>query len=152
METQVKAMKTYEMVIGLEVHCQLKTATKLFCSCGTDSFGSIANSRVCPICTAHPGVLPVLNRRAVELAFRAGLALGCRLRETSVFARKNYFYPDLPKSYQISQYEAPFAEAGVLDIPGPPAKRVGIHRIHMEEDAGKLVHAIGAEELDYSLV
>ena len=143
--------RPYEIVIGLEVHCQLKTATKLFCSCGTDSFGAVANTRVCPVCTAHPGVLPVLNGRAVELAFRAALAVGCRLRESSIFARKNYFYPDLPKAYQISQYEQPFAEAGFLEIAGPPVKRVGIHRIHMEEDAGKLLHAIGAEELDYSL-
>src|SRR2546425_651042 len=111
MKTQTEAAQTYEMVIGLEVHCQLKTATKLFCSSGTDSFGAVANSRVCPICTGHPGTLPVLNRKAVELAFRAGLALGCRIKESSIFARKNYFYPDLPKGYQISQYEQPFAEA-----------------------------------------
>ena len=142
----------WEMVVGLEVHCQLKTASKLFCSCPTDAFGAVANTRVCPVCTGQPGTLPVLNRRAVELAFRAALAVGCKLREQSIFARKNYFYPDLPKGYQISQYEEPFSQHGVLDIPGPPAKRVGIHRIHMEEDAGKLMHAIGAEELDGSLV
>ena len=152
MESAAETSREYEIVIGLEVHCQLKTASKLFCSCGTDSFGAMANTRVCPVCTAHPGVLPVLNGRAVELAFRAAMALGCKLRDGSVFARKNYFYPDLPKAYQISQYELPFSEAGSLEIPGPPAKRIGIHRIHMEEDAGKLLHSIGSEELDYSLV
>ncbi|MBI4386265.1 MAG: Asp-tRNA(Asn)/Glu-tRNA(Gln) amidotransferase subunit GatB [Elusimicrobia bacterium] len=142
----------FEMVIGLEVHCQLKTRTKLFCACPADGFGGRANASICPVCTGQPGTLPVLNRRAVELAFRAALAFGCRLREASVFARKNYFYPDLPKGYQISQYEEPFSEAGVLEIMGPPAKRVGIHRIHMEEDAGKLLHELGSERLEYSLV
>ncbi|MBI3547888.1 MAG: Asp-tRNA(Asn)/Glu-tRNA(Gln) amidotransferase subunit GatB [Elusimicrobia bacterium] len=140
-----------ELVIGLEVHCQLNTASKLFCSCPSGSFGARANLNVCPVCTGQPGTLPVLNRQAVELSFSAALALGCKLRDVSIFARKNYFYPDLPKGYQISQYEEPFSTAGALEIAGPPAKRIGIHRIHMEEDAGKLVHDIGAEELDYSL-
>lgn len=142
----------WEPVIGLEVHCQLKTRSKLFCACPTDSFGAPPNSRICPICAGHPGVLPVLNRKAAEIAFSAGLALGCELRPASVFARKNYFYPDLPKGYQISQYEQPFAENGFLEIPGPPPRRVRIRRVHMEEDAGKLLHALGSQELGYSLV
>jgi len=144
----------YEMVVGLEVHCQLATKTKLFCSCSTASFGAAANSNVCPVCTGQPGVLPVLNKSAVELAFKAALALDCRLAETSIFARKNYFYPDLPKAYQISQYEEPFSTAGGLDIrfKDGSAKRVRIHRIHMEEDAGKLLHELGNESLGYSLV
>ncbi len=144
----------YELVIGLEVHCQLATKTKLFCACPTDGFGAPANSRVCPVCTGQPGVLPVLNKAAVELAFSAALALDCRLAGTSIFARKNYFYPDLPKAYQISQYEQPFSTAGWLDIAAKDGatKRIRIHRIHLEEDAGKLLHSIGSEELDYSLV
>src|SRR5438477_11852562 len=102
-------LKEYELVIGLEVHCQLATRTKLFCGCGTDGFGAPPNSRVCPVCTAQPGTLPVLNKRAVELAYQAALALECELAEQSIFARKNYFYPDLPKGYQISQYDQPFS-------------------------------------------
>jgi aspartyl-tRNA(Asn)/glutamyl-tRNA(Gln) amidotransferase subunit B len=140
---------SWETVVGLEVHCQIGTKTKLFCSCSTASFGQPANVNVCPVCTGQPGVLPVLNGAAVELAFQAALALGCSLAPRSVFARKNYFYPDLPKGYQVSQYELPFSRDGKLSIPG---KVVGIHRIHMEEDAGKLLHAIGSEELPYSLV
>ncbi|HVC08557.1 MAG TPA: Asp-tRNA(Asn)/Glu-tRNA(Gln) amidotransferase subunit GatB [Elusimicrobiota bacterium] len=144
----------YEMVVGLEVHAQLATQSKLFCGCPTDGFGAPPNSRICPVCTGQPGVLPVLNRRAAELAFRAALALGCRIAPVSIFARKNYFYPDLPKAYQISQYELPFSEHGGLEIRTKDGhtQRVRIHRIHMEEDAGKLLHAIGAEKLDYSLV
>ncbi|MHB2026366.1 MAG: Asp-tRNA(Asn)/Glu-tRNA(Gln) amidotransferase subunit GatB [Elusimicrobiota bacterium] len=143
----------YEMVVGLEVHVQLATRSKLFCSCPTDGFSSPPNSRICPVCTGQPGALPVLNRRAVELAFRAGLALECEIAPRSVFARKNYFYPDLPKAYQISQYELPFAENGGLDIEDlGVSRRVRIRRIHMEEDAGKLMHALGSEKLDYSLV
>jgi len=147
-------MSRYEMVVGLEVHCQLATATKLFCGCGTDGFGAPANSRVCPVCTGQPGVLPVLNERAVELAFKAALALECTLASESIFARKNYFYPDLPKAYQISQYEKPFSQHGVLAIKlkDGAAKRIGITRIHMEEDAGKLVHDVGNVDLGYSLV
>jgi len=143
----------YEMVVGLEVHCQLGTKTKLFCGCGTDGFGAVANTRVCPVCTGQPGVLPVLNKRAVELAFQAALALDCQLAPVSIFARKNYFYPDLPKAYQISQYEQPFSQHGKLAIRLKDGERVvRIHRIHMEEDAGKLVHEIGSEVLDHSLV
>ncbi|MBI5597007.1 MAG: Asp-tRNA(Asn)/Glu-tRNA(Gln) amidotransferase subunit GatB [Elusimicrobia bacterium] len=140
---------SWETVVGLEVHCQLGTRTKLFCPCSTASFGKPANVNICPVCTGQPGVLPVLNRAAVELAFQAGLAFRCRIEPRSVFARKNYFYPDLPKGYQISQYELPFAQGGTLAIAG---KEVRLHRIHMEEDAGKLLHAIGSEELPYSLV
>ncbi|NNN06282.1 MAG: Asp-tRNA(Asn)/Glu-tRNA(Gln) amidotransferase subunit GatB [Elusimicrobia bacterium] len=146
-------MTRYELVAGLEVHCQLATKTKLFCGCATDGFGAAPNSRICPVCTAQPGSLPVLNGRAVELAFRAALALGLRLNRISVFARKNYFYPDLPKAYQISQYDRPYSEHGGLDITvGGAAKRIGITRIHMEEDAGKLLHEMGALKLDGSLV
>jgi aspartyl-tRNA(Asn)/glutamyl-tRNA(Gln) amidotransferase subunit B len=147
-------VKKYELVIGLEVHCQLATKTKLFCGCATDGFGQAPNSRVCPLCTAQPGVLPVLNRRAVELAFQAALALECKLSDQSIFARKNYFYPDLPKAYQISQYDQPFSQHGKLAIVvnGVP-KTIGITRIHMEEDAGKLVHELsGGAKLDGSLV
>ncbi len=146
-------MKQYELVVGLEVHCQLATRTKLFCGCGTDGFGAAPNSRICPVCTAQPGSLPVLNARAVEHAFRAALAVGCRLNPQSVFARKNYFYPDLPKAYQISQYDQPFSEHGALEIvAGGKTKRIGITRIHMEEDAGKLLHEMGALKIDGSLV
>src|SRR3712207_3162068 len=132
----------YEMVVGLEVHVQLKTRTKAFCSCSTD-FGAPANTNVCPVCLGLPGALPVLNRRAVELATRAALALGCTVRPYSVFARKNYFYPDLPKGYQISQYDQPLATGGRLEIgtyaSGAPIV-VGITRVHLEEDAGKSIH------------
>jgi aspartyl-tRNA(Asn)/glutamyl-tRNA(Gln) amidotransferase subunit B len=128
---------TYEMVVGLEVHVQLKTRTKAFCRCST-SFGDAPNSNTCPVCLALPGALPVLNAHAVELATRAALALGLAVHERSVFARKNYFYPDLPKGYQISQFDRPLAERGTLSIGG--ARSIGITRIHMEEDAGKSVH------------
>jgi aspartyl-tRNA(Asn)/glutamyl-tRNA(Gln) amidotransferase subunit B len=142
-------MKQYELVIGLEVHCQLATKSKLFCSCATDGFGETPNTRVCPVCTAQPGVLPVLNKKAVELAYQAALALECRLNAQSIFARKNYFYPDLPKAYQISQYDQPFSEHGKLEITAKdsPPRTIGITRIHMEEDAGKLVHDQGAGSL-----
>ncbi len=126
----------YEMVVGLEVHVQLKTATKAFCSCSS-AFGAPPNTNVCPVCLALPGALPVLNARAVELAVRAALALGCTVHQTSVFARKNYFYPDLPKGYQISQFDKPLATGGAVDAGG---RVVGITRLHMEEDAGKSVH------------
>ncbi len=132
----------YEMVVGLEVHVQLKTRTKAFCSCSAD-FGAPPNTNVCPVCLALPGALPALNRHAVELALRAAIALECKVHETSVFARKNYFYPDLPKGYQISQYDKPLAEKGWLTIGERENKtpvRVGITRVHMEEDAGKSVH------------
>ena len=132
----------YEMVVGLEVHVQLRTRTKLFCNCSTQ-FGEPPNRNTCPICLALPGALPVLNQHAVELATRAALALGATVHEESVFARKNYVYPDLPKGYQISQFDMPLATAGCLVIgersDGSPI-RIGITRLHMEEDAGKLVH------------
>lgn len=132
----------YELVVGLEVHCQLKTRTKLFCSCAT-SFGALPNSNTCPVCLGLPGALPVLNAHAVELATRASLALGSTVHETSVFARKNYFYPDLPKGYQISQFDQPLATGGAVDTgvveAGEPV-RIALTRVHMEEDAGKSVH------------
>jgi aspartyl-tRNA(Asn)/glutamyl-tRNA(Gln) amidotransferase subunit B len=132
---------SYEAVIGLEIHAQLKTESKLFCSCST-RFGKEPNHNTCPVCLGHPGVLPVLNRRAVEYAIRAALATDCEIRPVSIFARKNYFYPDLPKGYQVSQFELPIAEHGYMDITDDNGnkKRIGITRIHMEEDAGKLVH------------
>ncbi len=131
----------YEAVIGLEVHAQLLTETKIFCSCST-KFGNPANSNICPVCLGHPGVLPVLNKKAVEFAVRMGLATNCRINQKSVFARKNYFYPDLPKGYQISQYDLPICENGHIDIlpKDGTAKRLGITRIHLEEDAGKSIH------------
>ena len=128
---------TYEMVVGLEVHVQLKTLTKAFCGCST-SFGDPPNQNTCPVCLALPGALPVLNAQAVALAVRAALALGCTVHERSVFARKNYFYPDLPKGYQISQFDQPLAEHGSVAIGDD--HRIGLTRIHMEEDAGKSVH------------
>lgn len=142
----------FEAVIGLEVHVQLKTRSKLFCPCSTD-FGSAPNTQICPVCSGSPGVLPVLNRRAVELLLRAGLAFGARISQHSVFARKQYFYPDLPKDYQISQYEEPLSQGGEvwIQVDGT-RKRIGLTRIHLEEDAGKLLHAIGQRELPYSLV
>lgn len=134
-------MDAYETVIGLEVHAQLSTKSKLFCSCSTE-FGHEPNENVCEVCAGMPGVLPVLNRRAVEYAAKAAMAIGCSINQDSVFARKNYFYPDLPKGYQISQYERPLAENGFLDIEsGPGQRRVRINRVHMEDDAGKNIHS-----------
>ena len=130
----------YEPVIGLEIHAQLQTRTKIFCGCST-AFGAPPNSHVCPVCLGMPGALPVLNRAAVDYAIKAALALGCDIQPLSIFARKNYFYPDLPKGYQISQYERPLALGGGLDIRvNGHGKRVGLTRIHMEEDAGKSLH------------
>jgi aspartyl-tRNA(Asn)/glutamyl-tRNA(Gln) amidotransferase subunit B len=131
------AMAKYEVVIGLEVHVQLLTQTKAFCGCST-KFGAPPNTNVCPVCLGLPGALPVLNNKAVEFATLAAKALNCRVNETSIFARKNYFYPDLPKGYQISQFDKPLAEHGYIDI--GPDRRIGITRLHMEEDAGKSLH------------
>jgi aspartyl-tRNA(Asn)/glutamyl-tRNA(Gln) amidotransferase subunit B len=131
----------YEAVIGLEVHAQLLTQSKIFCGCAT-TFGAPPNTHVCEICLGMPGSLPVLNKKAVEYALKMALATNCQVNPESVFARKNYFYPDLPKGYQISQYEQPLAEHGHLDIKvNGQAKRIGITRIHLEEDAGKLIHS-----------
>lgn len=134
------ASDKYEAVIGLEVHAQMLTETKLFCGCST-KFGAEPNTQTCPVCTGMPGVLPVLNRKAVEFAVKTGLATRCRVSPYSRFARKNYFYPDLPKGYQISQYELPLCEGGYVEIVLDGAvKRIGITRIHMEDDAGKNIH------------
>lgn len=134
----------YEAVIGLEVHAQLKTETKLFCSCST-KFGMPPNTNVCPICLGHPGVLPVTNKKVIEFAIKLGLATNCKINHKSIFARKNYFYPDLPKGYQISQFEKPICEHGNLDVFPKDGQKVsiGITRIHMEEDAGKSIHDMG---------
>lgn len=146
----------YEIVVGLEVHAELKTESKAFCGCST-KFGGQPNSRVCPVCLGLPGVLPVLNRKALEYAILAGLALNCRIAERSRFDRKQYFYPDLPKAYQISQLDYPICACGFIDIPsdeelGGGTRRVGITRVHLEEEAGKSVHSgSGILDSEYSL-
>jgi aspartyl-tRNA(Asn)/glutamyl-tRNA(Gln) amidotransferase subunit B len=133
-------MLKYEVVIGLEVHVQLLTASKIFCSCST-RFGDPPNTNVCPVCLGMPGALPVLNRKAVEFAALAAMALECRINDVSIFARKNYFYPDLPKGYQISQYDKPLAEFGFIEIDlDGEKKKIGVTRLHLEEDAGKSLH------------
>lgn len=142
-------MTSYEPVIGLEVHAQLTTRTKMFCGCAAD-FKAPPNANICPVCTAQPGTLPVANYAAIELAIRAGLALNCTLQRKSVFARKNYFYPDLPKGYQISQYEFPLCLGGHLDVKTEgTVKRISLIRIHLEEDAGKLLHDFGHETVSH---
>ena len=146
----------YEIVIGLEVHAELKTASKIFCNCSTE-FGAEPNSQVCPVCLGLPGVLPVFNRTALEYTILAGLALNCEIAKFSKFDRKQYFYPDSPKAYQISQYDLPFCTNGWIDIPaegvaGSVTKRIGITRVHLEEEAGKTVHSgTGILDSDYSL-
>src|SRR3990172_7156235 len=133
-------MNSYEPVIGLEVHAELLTQSKVFCACST-KFGAPPNQHTCPVCLGMPGSLPVLNRRVVEFAIRAGLATGCQIAPYSRWARKNYFYPDLPKGYQISQYELPLCLGGAVEIEVDGAsKRVRLTRIHMEEDTGKNIH------------
>jgi aspartyl-tRNA(Asn)/glutamyl-tRNA(Gln) amidotransferase subunit B len=138
----------YEAVIGLEVHAQLLTESKIFCGCST-KFGNAPNSNICPVCLGHPGVLPVLNKKVIESTILMGLATNCRINEQSIFARKNYFYPDLPKGYQISQYEEPICEHGFIDVnpKNSESKKIGITRIHMEEDAGKSIHDQSSETL-----
>jgi len=142
----------YEAVIGLEVHVQLLTISKIFCSCSTQ-FGHAPNTNVCPVCLGLPGALPVLNRKAVEFAVLAAMAIECRINEISIFARKNYFYPDLPKGYQISQYDKPLAEHGLIEIPlRGGTKKIGITRLHMEEDAGKSLHEGFAEAAEKTAI
>ena len=143
----------YDVVIGLEVHAQLTTRTKMFCGCPT-SFGAAPNTQTCPVCQGMPGTLPVLNRSAVELGTRTALAFDCRINDGCRFARKHYYYPDMPKNFQISQYEEPLAEDGVLevDLAGGETRRIGIQRLHLEEDVGKLVHEGTLETAQASLV
>lgn len=138
----------YEPIIGLEVHAQLLTASKAFCGC-TTKFGNEPNSNVCPVCLGMPGVLPVLNKRVVEFALRIGIATNCRIAHRSIFARKNYFYPDLPKGYQVSQFEEPICIGGIveIDLEDGSRKKIGLTRIHVEEDAGKLLHDLDADTL-----
>ena len=147
-------MPGFETVIGLETHAQLNTATKMFCSCPQAGYAAQANSSVCPVCTGQPGTMPAANKKAVELGIKAGIALNCRVNEISIFARKNYFYPDLPKSYQISQFDRPLCEAGSIEIDLKPSgsKTIRIARAHLEEDAGKSLHTLGSRELDHTLV
>ena len=145
-------MAEYEAVIGLETHIQLNTHTKIFCSCSADSWNSPPNSNICPVCTGLPGVLPVLNSVVVEKAVLLAEAMGAKVQPVSYFDRKNYFYPDLPKGYQISQYDQPIAVGGTLELPMPEGytRRVGIHKLHIEEDAGKTKNVGGKRLVDYN--
>ena len=149
----LEAVTRYEVVVGLEVHAQILTQSKMFCGCSTDYLTAPPNANTCPVCLGLPGSLPVINRRAVEATIRTALALNCEIPEFSKFDRKNYFYPDLPKGYQISQYDLPFSRNGRLefDLNGE-AKRCGITRVHLEEDTGKLLHEGAIHEAQASLV
>ncbi len=149
----VAAPTDYEVVIGLEVHAQLSTRTKMFCGCST-TFGAAPNSQTCPVCQGMPGTLPVVNRRAIEFGVRSALAFNCRVNPACRFARKHYYYPDMPKNFQISQYEEPLAEEGWLeiDVAGAGTRRIGIQRLHLEEDVGKLIHEGTLETAQWSLV
>jgi aspartyl-tRNA(Asn)/glutamyl-tRNA(Gln) amidotransferase subunit B len=145
-------LEDYEITVGLEVHAQLATNTKIFCGCKNE-FGAEPNTHTCPVCLGLPGTLPVLNEQAVEYIIKAGLALDCDLATFSKFDRKNYFYPDLPKAYQISQFDLPFCESGAIDIQVDEREyEIGITRIHLEEDAGKLTHAGDISDANSSLV
>jgi len=142
----------FETIIGLEVHVELKTKTKIFCGCSTE-FGAPPNTHTCPVCLGHPGVLPVLNKEAVDFAMRAAMALNCEIATDTKFDRKNYFYPDNPKAYQISQYDKPIGEHGYIEIEvGGKKKRIGITRLHLEEDAGKLTHVEDGSLVDFNRV
>ena len=141
----------YQTFIGLEIHIHLLTETKVFCSC-PNVYGSEPNTNICPVCTGYPGVLPSLNEEAVKKSYQVCMALNCRLNETAVFERKNYFYPDMPKNYQISQFEYPFGVDGYFDVDlgNGRQKRVRIHDVHLEEDAGKMIHSGNRSYLDYN--
>jgi aspartyl-tRNA(Asn)/glutamyl-tRNA(Gln) amidotransferase subunit B len=145
MTVEPAATTEFELVVGMEIHAQALTRSKMFCRCATDYQGAPPNTRTCPTCLALPGALPVINRAAVEATIKTGLALNCTINELAVFARKNYTYPDLPKGYQISQYELPLCEHGYLEIEleDGSSKRIRIRRVHLEEDTGRSVHEGG---------